>query len=234
MRVISVDWDYFFSDGAPFDWSHNEEQAFCYEMIWHMRCSARNLMTREKAVDVFHPDQNLLNKFWDKVLVGKFHSTFITESHYDLYRILKRNRNIEIWNFDAHHDCGYAKKKAADCGNWAQKLGKKIKSFHQIYPAWRKDNPEPSPLRNPDTIQYEIPEPIKADVIFICRSSCWTPSWSDDRWLEFIKPMSEDCVSVPFVMKTRHPNLEEARNLATQYEEMTKNAVSAGHLQQVS
>jgi hypothetical protein len=234
--ILSIDWDFFFSDPSDYDWSHNEEQPLFYETIWSHRAGARSIFDNEdRAVEKYVPDPQMLNGFWDRI-VHVSRPTWLCESHKDAYEIFKPCGPLEIWNFDAHHDAGYGIFKCppvpVNCGNWIQKLGKKVRCVHQVYPTWRRDHPEEKHLLS-KRVKYHThfwPDvmPLTPNLIFVCRSSCWTPSWSDDKWMEFINPLQKNAYvvgSVPFVLRVRNPTMAEAVKLSKEYDAMLKNVL---------
>lgn len=236
LTVLSIDWDYFFPDPAWYDWGHNEENSLFYEMIWSTRPGNRNLRTGAEAYESFVPDRALMDGFWNRVLSkDNFPVIYVMESHKSLGQaLLPHAANYEIWNFDQHHDLGYDDRTGMDCGNWARRvLEKKRRSvIHQVYPPWRADNGEKmTDFGKRVTVAYSFDrKPLDPDVVFVCRSSCWTPSWADEDWLEFLKPLQalgsgypwQDRTTVEFVTKAREPGRSQAKVLACQWNEMVK------------
>jgi hypothetical protein len=233
INILSIDWDGFFPDITGFDWGAHEEAPFLFESIWAIRAGNRCMVTKKRAVDHVRPDQSKLNGFWDRVVKNEPAALVICESHKSLYDWLKSNPLFHggvVQHFDAHHDFGYRKDIGKlDCGNWAYCAKKDgiIKEHHVVYPEWRKDAPERF-VEQPDSVRYGLPDQKKYAVVFICRSSCWTPTWSDREWLKFIgywkkfPYLWQSKSFVPFVMKARHPNLKEARKMATEQEAQLK------------
>lgn len=207
--------------------------------IWPLRTINHNLITGEAALDVFHPNDGYKN-FWEEYIEKPPKKIYIAESHLEMYFLLELlkerfKRRINVWNFDAHHDLGYSKEErtghTVDCASWAW-FGlqeKKIFNYHLIYPEWRKDTPEAeNPLdfcngkrvtadhgrlwRIAKEASYESP-----DYVFICRSPSWTPSWADDKWLEFIGWWG-NTDTVHFLddkaAEAREPNSKQAREVA--------------------
>jgi len=235
LKVLSIDWDYFFPDPSWYDWSHNEETNLFYEMIWSTRPGNQNLMTGEVAHQCFVPDRKLLDGFWDRVLAPSYPLIYVCESHRTLGEALAEiTRPMDIWNFDQHHDLGYDDRKKMDCGNWAAHVLKQNKrsKYNLVYPPWRGDkkNAEPSPSCKCQRTFLEPQGKIKPDVLFICRSSCWTPSWADEEWLEFLKPLEKIACGYPwrarktveFVTKARQPGKVAAARMAAEYEAMCR------------
>ena len=172
MNILSVDWDFFFPDTGPFDWGHREA-AFFLEDVWWLRCSSRNLFTGERAIDVFWPDRQLLDGFWDKVCPTNPKILAITESHLDLFYVLRNlpGGSLTIYNFDQHCDLGDTDAEP-DCGNWASHALDMGANIVQIYPEWRKHRPEKPEDGEAErtTVHYEIPpvlprfgRPLSAD-----------------------------------------------------------------------
>lgn len=237
MNILSIDWDFFFPDTQQFDWQMNEDQPFYYELIWPIRWANSALFKPEvKAKRIMHPNVSQLH-FLEKIekQIPKFHCLALTDSHKDLYTILEEvNTTFRVWNFDQHHDCGYGKRDHdLNCGNWAQVLRReeKLEQFTQIYPEWRRTLPEEDGPNWAD-IRYEGEEidlPERFDVVFICRSSPWTPSWSDHIWLRFInwfkteRPRSwETKVSLPYALTNRKFSFKQACNYNKQFEKSKK------------
>ena len=234
LKVLSVDWDYFLPELGWYDWSHTEESGMFYEFVWNTRCASRNLKTGQRALENVIPNPDLLNGFWDRVLASNATPIIcVSESHKDLYHFIGTICNMKIWNFDQHHDLGYEQMKTIACDNWAGKLIKSgiCTQYNLIYPSWRKqDNDEAKPMVKENVnIRYSHSKPIKADVVFVCRSSCWSPTWNDNAWTTFIHGLRDRCrfgwdMAVEqgwihkYVMKERHPNMKEAAQLADQYE----------------
>src|SRR5208282_3318381 len=124
LHILSVDWDWFFPDISPYDWGVKEELPLFYELIWKVRATNRNLLTKAEALKEMVPDQNRLQSFWEKVCSNKPQTVIIAESHLLLYQFMKleRIKDASMVNFDAHHDCGYNNKNSKpDCSNWVFK-----------------------------------------------------------------------------------------------------------------
>jgi len=219
VKILSVDWDYFFPCIDGFDWGHSENSfnQFYMEMSWPIRASNMDLFTREKAYDTIWPREEF-RSFWDRTLKCPPRGIAIVESHSDIIKVsdfwLNKGEGRHycgVINYDAHHDTGYGGSQEIDCGNWAgEGLRRKlIQSYALHYPSWRKASPEGNlgelkPYYEPD------PEPQKFDYVFICRSAAWTPSWADPEWLEFIEWWKENHpglwvkkVSLPYALKAR-------------------------------
>jgi hypothetical protein len=195
IRILSVDWDYFFPDVFWFDWSQKEESIFL-EFLWPIRYGNAHLKTGEMAKDIVKPDKSLLCGFWEKVCPrGPYINLTIAESHKDVISIVDNyfpdpdfKPKFGIWNFDQHHDGGYGMKEL-NCDNWVHHLWEndRLSDYNVIYPPWREERPEEKP-EFPHAMHYKIPIlPDRFEFVFICRSSGWTPSWCDDEWIKFIE-----------------------------------------------
>jgi hypothetical protein len=236
MRVLSVDWDYFFPDIAWYDWGHREAPLFI-ETLWSLRCANHNLFTGERAIDAVHPDPDLLKSFWSRRISQEPGALLVSESHAALYYWLKDWTIDELVSFDQHHDLGYPSAKGTlDCGNWAGKLlnEKRVKRFTLVYPPWRqgkKQKETEMPKRKEVTVLYDKEEVPRGhyDAVFICRSGSWTPSWCDDDFIQFVTFWVGHTVwdDVQFSdydpMIERSPNKEEARRLAKESKENMTN-----------
>jgi len=192
MKILSIDWDYFYPDSIDYDWGANEERDIYLNFLWKMRVSNVNLITQVPALKEYVP--KIPKDFWTGTVSNK-PSLLVTDSHADIDEIIKDNSIVV--NLDAHHDYGYDMKDKLDCGNWAQiaKEEGRIKEYHLVYPGWRLDKPEDEEhtvqhliLQTRITsISYKLPAKQDYDIIFICRSGCWTPPWHDNKFFKFAK-----------------------------------------------
>jgi len=226
VKILSVDWDYFFPDTFPFDWGHRENVFMC-EAIWNFRITSRNLLTKARAIDVFRPRKRDLETFWESIYPTTRPeplSLCITESHRDLYTYLKWiNRQfkveIEVFNFDAHHDIHYGQKDEPECGNWVVRsyIDNLLQKYTLIYPRWRLHSAEGFGTDFEYDRYFKIPDVLPSfQFVFICRSSAWTPPWYDHKWLEFVKhweryeDLWENKITIPEVLKARQPDMKQA------------------------
>lgn len=240
LNLLSVDWDYFFPNQEWFDWGHSEKPIFL-ETAWTWRAGNKNLLSKERAIDVFRPDPLRLKNFWSKTCGDNVPSLLvIADSHADISNVFSVFKSsMHVYNFDAHHDLGYLQNGELDCGSWASYFlnSERIEKYTLIYPEWRKAEPEAGVRDLKDrfgeriSIRYEFEFlllPKKFDILFICRSSAWTPTWSDDEWLRFIhhwksrKFLWRDRITCAFVNSKRSPNLDEAKRLAQDWEEQVR------------
>ena len=249
MRVLTVDWDYFFPDTFPYDWGHDESRAFFLEQIWWLRAGNRSLTNPAGTAYeemVPHPSHR---KFWAGFSAPK--SLIVTETHADAFEALWMRQNVELWNLDAHHDLGYSKDEPAldtrgmmvdppvDCGNWAGRLVKfgGISSYHLVYPAWRKGRMEcPAKVLRQKAgkakldVRYSAKGmPKEFDLIFLCRSGCWTPTWQDEAWMRLVYGAQKLCAEahqtiLPFAYGLRHPYKSEAANAAEEWGNIVRRA----------
>lgn len=234
MRLLSVDWDYFFPDTMPYDWGHSES-VFLIEAIWQLRVTGRNIVTGEHALDAMRPDPEKLQGFWDRVLVGKPLTLFIAESHASIWELLKTGEQWDVVNFDQHHDIYYGSKKwEVSCDDWAshgidQGL---IERYTWACPQWAVDEQiiDYRPQEYSIRVQTSI-EPQPYDAVFVCRSGAWTPPWADDEWLRFIgwweenhPEIWEDRFCNAYSEQAREPSLDQAYKLRDQMREVERRA----------
>lgn len=233
MNVLSVDWDYFFPNSGNYDWGHGETNQFMMEAVWSHRVASRNMRKPEIiAVNEMRPKG--YENFWDKIQFSDEPLLIVAETHKDMHMALDQYvRADTVFNFDAHNDIAYrdGDRKSLHCGSWVHHAfkDKLLKRYELIYPEWRKTQPEAhdifaytsKKIKDNTKVHYAMPELPKIGAVFICRSSSWSPSWSDDNWLEFIywwqnnKPFSwgtKACAE--WVLKKRSPNLIEAEKMA--------------------
>jgi hypothetical protein len=117
----------------------------------------------------------------------------VAESHLEIWNIAERESFSDIWNFDAHHDCGYGDGKhgVIECDNWGLPFLINGTRVHVRYPRWRAywrevepktEWPGPGLDRATDTGQAMR---RRFDTAFVCRSGAWVPAWLDDEWDRF-------------------------------------------------
>jgi hypothetical protein len=221
-KILSVDWDYFLPYPEQwFDWGHNEGSMFFYELIWQTRgCShplTRDPALRNKtALDLIQVKNETVAQFWRTVLAGKPKCVCIVDSHKDMVQFASSITKgpVDVINFDAHHDFHYGDSKCRllNCGNWVgwMKRKKLLREYTLVYPEWRKEHPEGHkfPKGCIDKVMYGDwkGKPIKADYVFLCRSSCWMPSWCDEQWIllaNLLKFRSDRIMGCEYVEKPR-------------------------------
>lgn len=241
INILSVDWDYFFPNADPYDWGHKEELIFL-ETIWPMRWSGVNLQNGRVAKNEFRPSMVRLDAFWHKLFTVKGimlpHYLVVTESHKDLYQVITEFKfskcdSVKVWNYDAHHDMGYdSTSKVPACDNWAKLLldKGKLSAYTVVYPDWRRREPESDISKLTGLwVNYsddEVVLPAYFNVVFICRSSAWTPSWHDDAWMDFIEyweqadiELWEGKMGCEYALKPRKFNTSQAKELERQINE---------------
>lgn len=188
MNLLSVDWDYFFPPFEPYDWGANEDNLIFKEIIWTIRKKDKNILTGANAVDEYKPDLLGARNFWNFILLNS-----------DPARVVIEDEHKAVWpyaggcdmvlNFDQHADFGYCGKplETVNSGNWAAFLEEE--KYNLVYPLWRRHRPE-SLAETPPNISYGLPvDPPKFDIVFFCRSSCWTPPWADNEFSDMAKEL---------------------------------------------
>jgi len=246
MNILSVDWDFFFPPSEDYDWGHMETGFFLTELAWNIRAYNTPITSKKDkdkyAINHYVADKDRLKNFWKRVcpFYNEVGALFITDSHQDLYHVLQKYPGV-VWNFDAHHDYGYgpmAVNTKLDCGNWVYKArGKRrITDYHLVYPLWRRQRKEDRVDSNPhryivSTHYFDLnwKNPMVFDIVFICRSSAWTPSWSDADWVKFIgfwkrdKDLWKKKVTLPPILQARKYDDDQAKIF---HQGVLKNATS--------
>lgn len=217
MRILSVDWDYFFPSSHIYDWGHGETAGsnnLYGSIIWPLRFHNRSIYDQEnealKASNYYWPDESLLCNFWSKTVAGAPGMIFCADSHLRLAEVLRLlsedgQQFSTCFNYDAHHDWQYENspnpRETIDCGNWAKAsiVNNYIEQYKLFYPPWRKQHAEVNDewyLKCVDKAEYTIQEePLEFSLIFICQSRSWCPPWADNRFTFFVNELL-----------TAHPN----------------------------
>ena len=117
--LLSIDLDFFCREKVEWDWGHNEQPIYMGTTIWMIRYVSFDLYT-ETDIETYadcHPAKFIYAleqkgfKITPNTLVG------VGWSHKEAYDFFKGCKSKTIYNFDAHHDCGYGPKKELDYGN---------------------------------------------------------------------------------------------------------------------
>lgn len=199
MRLLVVDWDFFFpnnetgyhEDLGPwplYDWSH-KESPFYETIIWDTRAFG------------FHYNNMVLPRcsgyenFWSRFKFSKHAQLFYADSNAfaAIPRVQKSIKHVTL--LDAHHDSGYARdiwealaEGSFSCEDWMYVYYDAVREM--FYPAWKHEGlvVEKQPMF--DTARSiddgrDFPEPY--DRVFVCRSPAWVPPWCDDQFDEFLK-----------------------------------------------
>ena len=220
-KILSIDWDYFFPNSANYDFGANEELAIYREIVWATRCYAKSYLTKKEILEEYKPD--IPSNFWS--IITNKPKLFIADSHFYIWKILKYNDSIT--SLDAHHDLGYRDIEASldsdrvTCANWANwAILIHNAKLYLHYPKWRKKDKEYFLSEKPLTVSYTLPEPQDYDIVFICRSSCWTPPWYDEKFKQFYFHLKvEPTILEDFVTKIRGPSMKEAKAIRNQQKE---------------
>lgn len=224
LTIVSIDWDYFLPrETDTCDWGHSENTGFYYELAWGIRATDKMFPHGAKTVKTAIEELKVSPKEIDRVLhrtiaPSQYTPLCVCDSHKDIVTFCKalyEGTKFNIVNLDAHHDYSYGQLVKLDCGNWAGMLRKqkRLANYTLVYPKWRKEFPESDDAKHLSDINRVIygdwpDKPIEADAVFICRSSCWMPSWLDNEWLHMIETAKLICndnnpINAPYVMKAR-------------------------------
>lgn len=201
MNILSVDFDFFFPDSKQFDWGMSENNRKLNEMLWHIRYWEKSILSEKYAKDSYTVDKKRMSRFFENSLSKtEDPSIFVFDSHADIANILQSlNEKPIIYNFDQHHDCGYScdeeDDKKLNCGNWVKKCKQYIEEYILIYPLWRLESKEEFFSHVPDVILYDTQFDMRNrlpmfDILFVCKSSAWVPSWEEVSWKTFLYTLS--------------------------------------------
>jgi hypothetical protein len=241
MRLLVVDWDFFFpvselaaglhappDDWGLFDWAHNEDDPIFYEFIWSIR--AADFLRAGRTL----PQAEGWREFWKRFTIAPRASLFYADSN--AAAVLPRVRKFvdEVWLYDAHHDTGYGEGDLAratearevTCENWTYVYRAQGAEVHMRYPQWRAYamTAEPEPQLRIDRAVDDgarPAEPGQFDRVFVCRSPAWVPPWCDEDYQAFIAAAPvQRAVSVDGAKRLREFDAEAASNYAAMMAEV--------------
>ena len=238
-RVLSIDWDYLVNATAyqratlfPDGGSENIPVGL-QNVIWATRYADKKDL---ENIDIDYQSLDLIKKFIISHCSNAF--TTVWDSHKNCFdEVLSStsiNQPIEIINIDFHHDM-YVNDflNEIDCGNWvnglfekdAYRLNQKSDKYYWIH---REDSQidkiiENSPYTTELTIdKLENIEEFECDLLFICRSSVWSPPHLDDEFIKFYKWIQNNVTNVE-VNITGSRYTEEFKKTVLQHREVMEN-----------
>jgi hypothetical protein len=205
MRILSVDWDFFFPELSfdpqfwmLYDWGHRDGGSLFLDQLWYNR--AAGFLLNDLPLPTTTGEEK---NFWNRFQFKEDAKLFFADSHSHIYapaihEMLSASGFSSIENFDAHHDAGYKGKdsKAAllesgqvTCENWALAYyleGIRVRTFYPTWKKWAFKGEGKPGYRIPRMFDSEVIRLKPFDHIFVCRSGGWTPSWLDGDFEKFL------------------------------------------------
>ena len=188
VRLLSVDWDYFFPDPIkdplvsclpPFADCHERATQ---QWLFH----GRRCIDRIGDIPMTSGDEG---GFWQRFQIFPAALLFIGQEHRFAAHPDVMSGVSEVWNFDAHADAGGYESGADVDGTWLTRYASTV-AKHVRYPSWKTwafdDEPQPA-IEVDRQIDDGKPIPWVFDRIFICRGDNLTPPWIDQAFLGFLK-----------------------------------------------
>jgi hypothetical protein len=203
-NLLVVDWDYFFPTQEPWgkqwelwDWGHSEGSSIYFGPIWGIRAA---------EFDRAGVPRPMLNKewidWWERFNISEDAVLYYADSNVQAFNQEVREsvgRDPQVWLYDAHHDSGYGENRdikqiirdnKVTCEDWM--VGYRLNhqaELHVRYPTWKTwaMDKEPEPLVPVDrTFDNGLPNDVRFDTVFVCRSGAWVPPWCDHDFMDFI------------------------------------------------
>lgn len=220
MRLLSVDWDYFVpsidlefagDSTARVPYAVGTGEYFSDDMLdalWDTRTAT--LLARHIPLPGTSGEET---GFWDRFSVARDASLYYADSHAQAAGIERRMEVDEVWNYDAHHDCGYEgsvddvdRLGWVGCANWMCYYSLRGAALHLRYPRWRVDAAARElPPRCPVDRALDGDPTSTFDVLFVARSGAWTPPWLDhafDAFLDAAPVRRRICLDRPWHRRT--------------------------------
>ena len=213
LRVLSIDWDYLvdatmeqrimlFPDGG------NENLPTSYQdLIWQFRYE------NEELLDI-SVDTSAIECLKSTILKGcnKDTQCMVWDSHMNIYdeisMKLHKNQPLKVANVDFHHDMYINDCGELDCGNWVNCIFEEGKYHldldlkHSSY-FWIPRPDSDDFAENIEWVHrmsladlYSLFEENSIDLLFICRSSVWSPPHLDEEFEKFYTWINDNVVPV--------------------------------------
>jgi hypothetical protein len=192
MRLLSVDFDYFFPTYQPgehpdwplYDWGSGEGgilgQPGIQAMLWQARGAA--FLRAQKPLPT--TDGRELG-FWGRFQFAPDTRVYVAESHSQVAQPDVIRGITEVWNFDAHHDAGYGgdgwdivNRGYVTCEDWMAAYYLKGAQRHVRYPDWLN-----WPAREPTTV---IPLTSRRTDTGEPMPTRFVPPWLDETFTRFV------------------------------------------------
>lgn len=237
MRLLSVDWDYFVPSideefvesvrGVPIPYALGGGEMFPDALLDGLWDSRAALLAGGRQLPGTSGEEDA---FWDRFHITPVARLYFADSHAQAAQAAVRTGVTEVWNFDAHHDCGYEgawddplRMGWVGCANWMCAYALGGASLHVRYPSWRPDAlwREVAPLCSVErTIDDGCAVAFVFDLVFVARSSAWTPPWLDERYDAFLD-------AAPVTQRVRLDHVWRTRRLDTVWLERLRELVTA-------
>lgn len=188
MQLLSIDWDFFFVDPAPIlkTWVPGSDPQDTLFRTWLMR--AQMYLQFTKTIPGTSREEQC---FWYRFRFSPACTLFSAEEHVHAADPVVMDGITTVWNFDAHHDCGYEERSPtrtyAD-ENWLMAYPESV-DIRVRYPTWKSDafKLEPTALR---AVKRDFDDGQQVDVtfdrVFVCRSHQFAPPWLDAAYDAFV------------------------------------------------
>lgn len=215
-KVLSIDWDYFMGCSAEkrarlFPDGGNEDlMESVLDFIW------MNHYANSSELSLIEVDQSAVNFIQNYIQTTCAGSPmFVYDSHAHIYdRILEYKPigwDLQVVNVDFHHDC-YTFSEQLDCGNWGGKLSNLFDvDNYELYWVKRPDSEDEAcgileagirgleikpaeflhPIYLPDLNRMKD---IHYDMLYICRSGCWSAPHLDSEFKQFVSFCKKVCM----------------------------------------
>lgn len=193
MKVLSIDWDYFIDATAvqrfsmfP-DGGNENVPYYLRNIIWasHYNGELEKIGIKEKDLEIAKD-----------LIAHNFDSIMIADSHKHIYEFIEENYLgdcIDVTNIDFHHDLygmNNIGRQEVDCGNWMVKL---FDEYDCTY-AWINQSDSDKSVDNDEfckinEINIEKIKNEKFDLLYICKSSIWSPPHLDKYFIDAFSPL---------------------------------------------
>lgn len=211
LKVLSIDWDYFINATAEqrcsmFPDGGNENlPPFVQNLVWQTHYGNSDLENIGVNMKAFKAVTSMLEK-----TLNSSTQVFVADSHRHIYNTIHQEYEekgcydgLELVNIDFHHDYfGMRNSDQVDCGNWVNALFDEAdessplswcNNLDKLY-IWVccEDSLKSSELDEKPWFNYGDLKHIGSskqawDIIFICRSSMWSPPHLDKKFLSLCK-----------------------------------------------
>ena len=197
-RVLSIDWDYFIDAPIDFkasnfpDGGNENLPEYVLDAIWMSRYGQCAEIQKVKEDTSELVKLRILLK---KIINKQNTRVVISDSHKSIYKYLEEQRQsklpTEIYNIDFHHDAYDFGNEEVDCGNWFKKFidSKNAHVLDKFMWVRREDSELSGEEMIDDNSSIGIPRDLYGtfQLVFLCRSGCWSPPHLDDKFLSLCR-----------------------------------------------
>ena len=189
MDCLSLDWDYVTGDWALYPGRNH--CGFCQPATWGRGTKATGPSARARFSTYREHWQGVLGQLSDYTGPKPGAPVYVAECHATIMHVIHKHNVRTVYDMDTHTDDA-AGGNPLCCNNWIRFALRSNCSVSSVYCEFPN----------------EVRRPIHTDVVFVCRSSPWTPAHMDAYFWWLIRVFENKSGTRARFIGNRHEVLE--------------------------